>query len=309
MHKHTRHWQRLVGCFLLLLAVAGCYQAAGTGESGPTPISQALPSATPLPTDTPPPLPTDTPTIEPTLEGNSLGQGGALSTPLQPENIIVPTSTSVEILQAPTINPLDPLGATATTNALLLSEPLYVTATAIVLNATQTAAAQLTPAGFFTTVPTFTPVGQPVSGATSAPPLPGADCIHEVRAEDRNLYRISLRYGVTVQDIAVASGITNINLITIGQRLTIPRCGTTGVTPPPTSTLPATSTPLGTRVPGAPANNTPVPATGGRVHVVQQGETLYEISLRYGVPVADIAAANGIANINLIYLGQELVIP
>jgi LysM repeat protein len=42
---------------------------------------------------------------------------------------------------------------------------------------------------------------------------------------------------------------------------------------------------------------------------VQQGETLYEISLRYGVPVADIAAANGIANINLIYLGQELVIP
>jgi LysM repeat protein len=154
-------------------------------------------------------------------------------------------------------------------------------------------------------LPTATPIvaTQPSNfPATSAPLAPGANCIHEVRAEDLNLYRLSLRYGTTVQDIAQASGITNINLITSGQRLTIPGCGTLGVTPPPTSTLAAgAATPL-------PGTN-PVPSGGGRVHIVQQGETLFGLSLQYGVPVASIASANGIANINLIYLGQELVIP
>ena len=48
---------------------------------------------------------------------------------------------------------------------------------------------------------------------------------------------------------------------------------------------------------------------GQQVHVVRQGETLFQISMQYGVPVADIAAANGISNINIIYLGQTLVIP
>jgi LysM repeat protein len=48
---------------------------------------------------------------------------------------------------------------------------------------------------------------------------------------------------------------------------------------------------------------------GGRTYVVQQGDTLFEISLQTGVLVNDIAARNGISNINLIYIGQELVIP
>jgi LysM repeat protein len=50
--------------------------------------------------------------------------------------------------------------------------------------------------------------------------------------------------------------------------------------------------------------------TGGNViHVVQRGENLFRISLRYGVTMASIAALNGIANFNLIYAGQRLVIP
>ena len=45
------------------------------------------------------------------------------------------------------------------------------------------------------------------------------------------------------------------------------------------------------------------------VHVVQPGENLYRISLKYNVPVQTIAQANGITNVNLIYVGQRLVIP
>jgi len=45
------------------------------------------------------------------------------------------------------------------------------------------------------------------------------------------------------------------------------------------------------------------------VHVVQPGETLYRIAKTYGVPLETLAAANGIADVNLIRVGQRLVIP
>ena len=45
------------------------------------------------------------------------------------------------------------------------------------------------------------------------------------------------------------------------------------------------------------------------IHVVQRGENLYRISLRYNVPFPQIAAANNIVNVNLIYVGQQIVIP
>ncbi len=45
------------------------------------------------------------------------------------------------------------------------------------------------------------------------------------------------------------------------------------------------------------------------VHVVQPGENLFRISLRYGVSMASIAAANHITNLDLIFAGQRLFIP
>jgi LysM repeat protein len=51
-------------------------------------------------------------------------------------------------------------------------------------------------------------------------------------------------------------------------------------------------------------------STAGRTtHVVQPGENLYRISLRYGRTMQAIAAANGISNYDLIYAGQVLIIP
>ena len=44
-------------------------------------------------------------------------------------------------------------------------------------------------------------------------------------------------------------------------------------------------------------------------HVVQRGETLFRIALRYGVNMYALAGANGIPNINRIYAGQVLRIP
>ena len=140
-------------------------------------------------------------------------------------------------------------------------------------------------------VETATPVLQ--QPQPQQPVVSGADCIHVVQASDRNLWRISLLYGVTVHQIAAATGLSNIQLIHVGDQLVIPGCGTTGYRQPP----------------GTGGDQGGGGSAGGVIHTVLQGETLYQISLQYGVSVSAIAAANGISNINLIYIDQQLVIP
>ncbi|MBN1287052.1 MAG: LysM peptidoglycan-binding domain-containing protein [Anaerolineae bacterium] len=97
-----------------------------------------------------------------------------------------------------------------------------------------------------------------------------------------NLFRIALRFGTTIQAIASANGIVNPSLIYTGSVLKIP--GPTGG--PTTPTTPTT------------------PAQG--VYVVVRGDTLFRIALRFGTTVARLVADNGIANPNLIYVGQQL---
>jgi len=56
------------------------------------------------------------------------------------------------------------------------------------------------------------------------------------------------------------------------------------------------------------AGGTPASGPGHIVHVVQPGETLYRIALRYGTTVEAVKAANGLTS-NTIYVGQRLRIP
>jgi LysM repeat protein len=44
-------------------------------------------------------------------------------------------------------------------------------------------------------------------------------------------------------------------------------------------------------------------------YIVQRGDTLYRIAARFGVTVPAIAAANHLTNVNLIHVGQRLLIP
>ncbi|MBE2193713.1 MAG: LysM peptidoglycan-binding domain-containing protein [Anaerolinea sp.] len=49
--------------------------------------------------------------------------------------------------------------------------------------------------------------------------------------------------------------------------------------------------------------------TGATIHIVQRGETLYRIAVRYGTTVESIAQANGISDPSAITVGQRLLIP
>ncbi|MBC7225190.1 MAG: LysM peptidoglycan-binding domain-containing protein, partial [Anaerolineae bacterium] len=110
---------------------------------------------------------------------------------------------------------------------------------------------------------------------TAAPTAPTGGVTHVVQAGD-TLFSIAVQYGTTVEAIRQANNLTS-DTIYVGQRLVIPGGG-------------------------APAVGTPT------VHIVQAGDTLFSIALRYGVTVEAIKSANGLGS-DFIYVGQRLVIP
>ena len=123
------------------------------------------------------------------------------------------------------------------------------------------------------------PGGQPPPSQPppSQPPPQSPEYTSYVVKPGDNLYRIGLAFGVSWVDIAAANGIVNPNYIYAGQVLKIP-----------------------TKSPGQSPQLT---------HTVQQGETLFRISLRYGVSWVAIAQANNISSPYVIYPGQTLIIP
>ncbi|MCZ7543610.1 MAG: LysM peptidoglycan-binding domain-containing protein [Anaerolineae bacterium] len=113
--------------------------------------------------------------------------------------------------------------------------------------------------------------------------------MQHVVARGETLFRIALRYGVTVDALSRYNGVANPNRIYAGQVLMIPD-----------GSVLASSAPV--------AQPAPAAASGG-THVVQRGEHLAMIGRQYGVSAQAIAAANGIGNPNLIFAGQRLIIP
>ncbi|MFQ5460197.1 MAG: LysM peptidoglycan-binding domain-containing protein [Anaerolineae bacterium] len=108
---------------------------------------------------------------------------------------------------------------------------------------------------------------------------------HIVRPGD-TLYGIARHYGVPPMAIAKANGLMNPNFIFVGQSLIVP----------------GAAAPMPVHRPGA------MPPAGGS-YVVMPGDTVFSIAARFGTTVSAIVAANGLANQNVIFVGQRLVIP
>jgi LysM repeat protein len=167
-----------------------------------------------------------------------------------------------------------------------------------------------------------------------------------VVARGENLFRIALRYNTTVQAISTANNIYNPNLIFAGQVLLIPTGAVhpPPVTPPPTIPPVVTPPPGGTfyvvrhgdtlasiaamfgttwqAIAQANGIMNPNLIFAGQTlfipprmpqqvvtYFVQPGDTLQIIARRFNTTWQAIASFNGIANPNLIFVGQRLLIP
>ncbi len=220
------------------------------------------------------------------------------------------------------------------------ADQFALTATALIALQTQASAGEPAASG-------DQGVAAPAAEATAIPPAratipPGEDCVHEIRVGD-TLFQLSLAYGLTVDDIAKASGIINPDRIAIGQQIIIPECGTTGFIPPPTSVplptiepaaLPPTSAPAEVEVAAADTRDslieqaqaslldnaqsdaeveftiqTAVLSTPSGSYTVQQNDTLFGIAVGLGTSVEVLAALNNITDIDSLETGQVLQTP
>jgi len=136
------------------------------------------------------------------------------------------------------------------------------------------------------TNPNLIRIGQQIlvsTGTTSTPattvPAPVAEVATHTVAAGETLAAIAAQHGTTVEAIAGANGITNTSVIYVGTVL---------------------------QLSGSPFVAEPSPTPSFAVHTVAAGESLAGVATQYGTTVEDLAAANAIANPNLILVGQEI---
>lgn len=124
--------------------------------------------------------------------------------------------------------------------------------------------------------PEFIYVGQALLVPAGSQPEPPSDALVHVVEPGDTLFSIAWRYGTTVDDIARLNGIANPWYIYVGQQLVIPASG------------------------GQPEE---------RIYIVQPGDTLTAIALRYDTTVQTLMLLNHIRNPWWIYPGQRLLLP
>ena len=108
------------------------------------------------------------------------------------------------------------------------------------------------------------------SVATSSAPSQNSDAsIVHIVAKGETLSGIANKYGTTYQELAKYNGITNPNIIRVGQKIKIP----------------------------------------GNFYIVQSGDTLSGIAAKYGTTYQALAKYNNISNPSLIHVGQKIKIP
>ena len=122
---------------------------------------------------------------------------------------------------------------------------------------------------------------------TAAPVAYGQDEVHVV-GRGENIASIAARYGVSVNTLITNNGLTNPNVIYVGQRLVV---SDNGAATQATDTQTAAAEQL--------------PAGDG-YYTVRNGDSLSSIASQYGMSMADLMRLNGISNANFVWVGQNL---
>lgn len=120
------------------------------------------------------------------------------------------------------------------------------------------------------------------------------------------LYVIAQSFGITLDELTAYNGITDPNVLEIGQVLLIPPAG--GAQQPPAGEVPSETTGEETTAPEtAPAAELPI---ADMVTVrARPGDTVGRVALRYGQPIEQFIAINNVDPNTRVFPGQPFQIP
>ena len=126
----------------------------------------------------------------------------------------------------------------------------------------------------------------PAAHVAAANPAPHGWTTYRVRPGD-TLVGIAARFRTTVGTLSTRNSIRNPRALMVGTVLNVPR----------------------TSAPGkAPAKSAARPRAASQVYVVRAGDTLFDISTRFRVPLASLLKANHLSTRSFIQPGQRIVV-
>jgi murein DD-endopeptidase MepM/ murein hydrolase activator NlpD len=145
----------------------------------------------------------------------------------------------------------------------------------------------------------------------AAPATPAAARTVVVR-EGQSVWEIALAWGVSVQTIAAANGLANVEFVKPGQQLLIPVATDPGA--PAQLAAQAAKAVAVQSVAAQPKARTPraqARTSGARPLAVTlgEGQTLWSLARAHGVSVETIVEANGLRDADRVRAGRRLVIP
>lgn len=207
-----------------------------------------------------------------------------------------PTEESTQTSNLPTASPTDLPTLTFTPTLTVTSSP----------TPTLTPSSTVIPP---TEIPTLTPASTGVILLSQTPASTddeqlsvAVETVHVVHTGE-TLFQISQQYNVPLDTLSSANQIDDPSQVTIGQALLIPVMAISDTTTEAVLAIMPSGTPTAEII------TTSEETVSDAVHVVAAGETLYQISLQYGVSLESLANANGIADSNQVVVGQALQIP
>lgn len=170
------------------------------------------------------------------------------------------------------------------------------------------------PTGAPTSAPAAAPTNTSVPAVAQAPTAAPSSSTqasttsYTVQRGD-TLWRIARDHGVTMDAIAALNGITNYSLLFSGTTLRVPLSMGTAATTSTAASQSSTSTSSATTTTSQPVPASSSSTATATTYVVQPGDTLAIIGRKFGLSATVLASANGLNNINLIYVGQVLNVP
>jgi LysM repeat protein len=134
-----------------------------------------------------------------------------------------------------------------------------------------------------------------VAPAAVAPAASSSGSSYTIATGD-TVSSIATRFGVSIEDILSANGLSWSSVIYAGRTLTIPGGSAPSIQPAAVVT-PVAATPV-----AAPA------ASGGQTYTIVSGDTISGIAAKFGVSVQSVLDANGLNQSSIIFSGRTLQI-